>query len=134
MNWTKDVPTEVGYYWMRSKDSNVDPIIILAMGGGKIWEVGDYNSYEPLSDRLEFSDRIELSNDDSVQIKDLRKITIGPDDIVVLLTNKILRAEQFETVKGQMRLAFPKNRIAILEDGMTLQILSPADINMEDKN
>jgi hypothetical protein len=57
-------------------------------------------------------------------IETIRKVTLGPDDIVVLYTDKILTEKQLEQVdQGVKRLDLPASRVILLQDGLQLGVI-----------
>jgi len=58
-------------------------------------------------------------------IEEVRVARVQPGDVIVLMTSKQIGQEQAEVMYDQLKALFEGHRVAILEDGMFLEVLRP---------
>lgn len=54
----------------------------------------------------------------------IKKVNLKKDDVIVLTTERILTDERAIRIKKQIKNIFPKNKIIIVANGVTLKIIN----------
>jgi hypothetical protein len=55
--------------------------------------------------------------------REVQRLRVGPGDVVVLRAESNLTRDVIEQVAGQMKEAFPDNKIIVLADGSKMQVV-----------
>lgn len=59
--------------------------------------------------------------------QEARVVRLEPGDVIVLMTSKRLAEEEVDLIQERAGQFFDGHRIAVLEDGMTLEVLRKGD-------
>lgn len=62
------------------------------------------------------------------ELPEVRILRLQPDDVLLLSTKRRLSYAEFDEIEKYAGAAFPGHRCAILEDGMTLDVLRKQEV------
>lgn len=57
--------------------------------------------------------------------RQFQKVSVGADDVIVLQYPSVLSDKAYERIIGRVGRQFPDHTILILEEGMTIGVMSP---------
>ena len=63
-----------------------------------------------------------------IEIDDLKKVNLGPDDVLVLSMKKTIPERHAKAIGYIFKKIFPNNELIILEDGATLETVKKAGL------
>lgn len=58
-----------------------------------------------------------------IEIDDLKKVNLGPDDVLVFSIKDRIELEVAKKIYMYFKRSFPSNKMIILEDGATLEVI-----------